>query len=52
MSVAAILARADELGVQVHSVGDELRARWRANAPPPPDFVAALKVTSQHSLPR
>ena len=44
MSVAAILARADELGVQVLAVGDDLKARWSANAPPPLDLIAALKA--------
>jgi hypothetical protein len=44
MSAAAILARADECGVQVHAVGDELKARWSANAPPSRELIAALKA--------
>jgi hypothetical protein len=44
MSVAALLARADELGVRVHAVGGDLKARWSASAPPPADLLAALKA--------
>lgn len=50
MSADAILAWADQLGVQVCVDGDNLKARWKSQHPPPADLIAALRENKSSIL--